>query len=109
MKKCNMCGSQLQDSYNVCPNCGNPNLAFINSMPNQSFVSNSQQKGNFGWAILGFFVPVAGLVLYLVWRNEKPGDAKMAGIGALISAILEAIFVVIYIIFFIYMMSQVGF
>lgn len=101
MKKCNMCGNQLPDSLTICPNCG--------IVQPQQYNSIIQKKGNFGWAILGFFVPVAGLVLYLVWRNENPGDAKMAGKGALVSAILEAIFVFIYIIFFIYMIMQVGF
>lgn len=95
MKKCNMCGNQLPDSFTICPNCG--------IVQPQQYNSSTQKKGNFGWAVSGFFVPVAGLVLYLVWRNENPSDAKMAGKGALVSAILEAIFV------FIYMIMQVGF
>lgn len=41
--------------------------------------------GSIGWAILGFIIPIVGLVLFLVWRKNKPGDAKMAGVGALIS------------------------
>ncbi|MBE5746310.1 MAG: hypothetical protein E7359_03380 [Clostridiales bacterium] len=59
-----------------------------------------QGKGNFGWAVLGFFVPVAGLVLFLVWKNENPGNSKMAGIGALVSVILD---VVCYIFSFLFM------
>jgi len=31
---------------------------------------------------------VVGLVLFLVWRDEKPKTAKAAGIGALVSVIL---------------------
>ncbi len=30
-------------------------------------------------------IPVAGLVLYLVWRDQKPRTAKAAGIGALVA------------------------
>lgn len=33
------------------------------------------------WGLLGFFVPPAGLVLYLVWRQERPQDARYAKIG----------------------------
>ena len=48
-------------------------------------------KGNAGWAVLGFFIPVVGLILWLVWRNNKPGDARMAGKGALIGAIVSIV------------------
>lgn len=41
-------------------------------------------KGNFGWAVLGFFFQLVGLILFLVWRNDRSGDAKCAGIGALV-------------------------
>ncbi len=42
-------------------------------------------------------VPVAGLVLYLVWKDTKPRTAKAAGIGALVSVVL----VVLYYLFII--------
>lgn len=117
MKKCNMCGSQLQDSYNACPNCGNPNLMFEQSaqtqpmggmqtqmpgqpMPGQPMGGMQQSmpgqpmpgpmvqpvdnsKGSFGWAVLGFLIPIAGWILYFCWKNTKPGNAKMAGIGGI--------------------------
>lgn len=57
--------------------------------------------GSFGWAVLGFFVPIAGLVLYLVWKDERPKDAKRAGVGALVSVIFEAVaFVVLMLMWF---------
>lgn len=40
------------------------------------------------WGLLGCCIPVVGLVLFLVWRDEKPKTAKVAGIGALVSVIL---------------------
>lgn len=46
-------------------------------------------SGSFGWAVLGFFIPLVGLILYLVWRNEKPLSAKKAGMGALVSILLS--------------------
>ncbi|HOW38272.1 MAG TPA: hypothetical protein P5154_02300 [Candidatus Izemoplasmatales bacterium] len=39
------------------------------------------------WGLLGFFLPPAGIVLFLVWRFEKPKDACHAlkgGIAGLV-------------------------
>ena len=47
-----------------------------------------QDKRSFGWAVLGFFLPLVGLILFFVWKKEKPGNAKKAGLGALIGGIL---------------------
>ncbi len=44
--------------------------------------------GSFGWAILGFFFPLVGFILFLIWRKDKPTSAKHAGIGTLIGFIL---------------------
>ena len=55
-------------------------------------------SGSFGWALLGFFIPLVGLILYLVWKDEKPKSAKRAGKGALVSVILYLIIMVIYLI-----------
>ena len=41
-------------------------------------------SGSFGWAVLGFFFPIVGLILFLVWKQSKPKCAKVAGIGALV-------------------------
>lgn len=57
-----------------------------------------EQKGNAGWAVLGFFLPLVGLILWLVWKDNKPGDAKMAGKGALIGVVIEVVIGVIAII-----------
>ena len=157
MKKCNVCGSDLLDSFNACPNCGNTNLidntmippsavaatpaeaaqpaqvAMVmpqepiqpisnqsmiqpNSQPmiqpenhtmNQSIeqsvpspvysqpiqrpdnaqlgiVEGNQDKGNILYAVLGFFIPIVGLIMFFVLKKNKPADAKLAGIGCLI-------------------------
>ena len=48
-------------------------------------------NGSFGWAVLGFCFPIVGLVLYLVWKSNKPISAKKAGIGALVGFCLNLI------------------
>ena len=51
-------------------------------------VENPKDRGGFLWGLLGCCIPVVGLVLFLVWRDEKPKTAKAAGSGALVSVIL---------------------
>ena len=43
-----------------------------------------KKSSNVGWGILGFFFPLIGLILFLVWLKSKKGASKAAGIGALI-------------------------
>jgi hypothetical protein len=43
---------------------------------------------SFGFALLGFFIPVVGLILFLVWKDQSPLKAKSAGKGALASVIV---------------------
>lgn len=51
---------------------------------NPTPIEPNKQSGNFGWAVLGFFIPIVGWILYFCWKSTKPGDAKMAGIGGLV-------------------------
>lgn len=46
-------------------------------------VSNNDTGSN-GWACLGCCIPIVGLILWLVWKDTQPQNAKKAGIGALI-------------------------
>jgi hypothetical protein len=42
-----------------------------------------------GFAVLCFFVPLVGLILYLVWKSEYPLKARSCGKGAIIGAIIS--------------------
>ena len=48
-----------------------------------------------GWGVLGFFFPVVGLILFLVWLKNKKKASKAAGIGALIGFIIKIILIVL--------------
>lgn len=82
------------ETYNTSPN--------VQTQPVQSaqvvLQPTAQDNGSFGWAVLGFFIPIAGLILYLVWRTEKPLSARRAGIGALVSVIVGTVLTVLLII-----------
>ncbi|MDU1910885.1 hypothetical protein [Fusobacterium sp.] len=67
----------------------------------------NDDRGGFAWGCLGFCIPIVGLILWLVWRDEKPKTAKAVGIGALVSAIIGAIFVIIYFIFLVFIVGMV--
>ena len=44
-------------------------------------------NGGFLWGLLGCCIPIAGLILFLIWKDTKPRTAKAAGIGALVCVI----------------------
>ena len=58
----------------------------------------TNDNGGFLWGLLGCCIPIVGLVLFLVWKDQKPKTAKAAGIGALISVLAS---VLTYVIFFV--------
>lgn len=56
----------------------------------------SSGRGGIGWGILGFFIPIVGIVLFFVWRKNNKKSSKAAGIGALIGVIISVILTVVY-------------
>jgi len=46
-----------------------------------------------GFAVLGFFIPLVGLILYLVWKDKTPQKAKSCGKGAIIGFVCSFVFV----------------
>lgn len=51
----------------------------------------SEDKGGFGWWVLGFLLPLAGLVIYLSTRKTHPKRGHSAAVGALVMLILAAV------------------
>ena len=97
MSYCSNCGNQINYGADVCLNCGKSQ---INTIQNVRLVQNDSSSTGF-WC-LGFFIPLAGLILYFVWKDDKPLKAKSAGQGALISIVIGIIFYIIYIFFLLY-------
>lgn len=64
---------------------------------------------SFGYAVLGFLIPIAGLILYLVWKEQTPLRAKSAGKGALIGVITGVgLSILMTILSFVLSMSMFG-
>lgn len=58
--------------------------------------NNVVDNGGFLWGLLGCCIPIVGLILFLVWKDQKPKTAKAAGIGALVSVIIGVIAAILY-------------
>lgn len=86
-KFCSNCGEPIADKAYICTKCG----------VKQAGVSDD--KGGLGWFLLGFIIPIVGLILWLIWKDEKPETAKSVGQGALISFILGILLYVVAFIF----------
>ena len=80
--RCNMCNSGLTDDITVCPNCG----------------SSTAKKSNrsIGLALLSFFIPVVGIILYAINKGVAPVKARCIGIGTLTGFVILAIAVLCY-------------
>lgn len=93
---CKNCGRTVDDTSSYCNNCGA-------RIDNKSNAIISEDSSSFGFAILGFFIPIVGLILFLIYEGKKPKRAKSVGKGALIGFItkivLSIILVILYIVF----------
>ena len=84
---------QYQQQYQ-----GQANQQYQSHVPQGQYQAQNEvyDSGSFGWAVLGFFIPLVGLILFLVWRKTKPKSAKNAGIGALVGFCLNLLTYFIY-------------
>lgn len=72
---CSNCGEKIDKNASICPHCGVAQKLVISD------------NGGFGWGLLGCCIPIVGLILFLVWKDQKPKTAKAAGIGALVAVV----------------------
>lgn len=87
---CKNCGKEIDDNAYVCPNCG---VKVAKEEP--VYVANNDTGAKVGWGILSYLIPLVGLILFCVWRSERPAVAKVCGICALVSFILNIILTII--------------
>jgi len=93
MKYCSKCGKEIEDDAVICIHCGRA--------VNDGTVSRSADADapNTGFAVLGFLIPLVGLILYLVYKDTQPLKAKSAGKGALIGVCASVVLSIIYGVF----------
>ena len=83
-----------QPSTNIVNNNKENNSTNIISDNNASISSNKKEK-TIGYGILGFLLPLVGLIVFFAIRKDKPKSAKASLIGAIISFVLSIIISVI--------------
>lgn len=89
---CEKCGSKNESGASFCTNCGNK---MVNVTTNKI---ESDEGNTFLWGLLGFLVPIVGLILFISFKKDRPKASKSAGKGALISAILGVVLSIISVI-----------
>jgi len=91
MKFCSKCGKEIHDDAVFCVHCG----CATEAVNQRTAVDDAPSTG---FWFLGFFIPLAGLILYIVEKDTKPLRAKSAGKGALVGFITSFALSFLYII-----------
>lgn len=97
----------MEDSHNVCSNCGTPFQNPNNPLANQNYYQNQNpynyypyfnqpvypviEEIGYGWIVLGFFFPIVGWITWGVWSKSRPKTALYSGIAGIIGFILGCI------------------
>lgn len=89
--KCKKCNAELAKDATFCNSCGT-------KVVEEAKTEKTSEGSSFGWGVLGFFVPIVGLILFLVWRQTKKNSSKASGIGALIGAGVGLIGLIIFLL-----------
>ena len=70
---------------------------------------SAKEGGTAGWGVLGFFFPLVGFILWLVWKDDRPARSRSAGIGCLVAVCLSVFGGILYgIIFGVILAAGVG-
>ena len=86
-KFCRNCGKELPGDAVICEKCGCPVTAKNSQVRNAAAAHDAP---SFGFAFLGFVIPLIGLILYLALNSYNPQRAKSCGKGALAGVIVRA-------------------
>lgn len=99
---CKNCGHEVRDDDTFCLNCGAEiDKTPVNYTPandNKHHTTINVDNPNPLVGILCFLMPILGLILFIVWKKEKPKCSKQAGIIALVSTILSVVSIVFIIV-----------
>lgn len=103
---CKNCGKEIDDNAYVCVHCG------IKVKDDSSAAANANADADngskVGWGFLSWFVPIAGLILFCIWRKERPKTAKVCGLCALISFLVNIVVSILYVVFVVVVLANAG-
>lgn len=87
---CSKCGHELVDEAVVCTNCG----CAVNGANSISRAAACEDTPNGLLNVLGFLIPLAGLIMYCVMHSKTPRKANQIGIFSLIGFIINFILII---------------
>lgn len=94
---CPSCGTRFPGGKRFCDQCGVALAQLAQPEPMvQAQTVSTQDAPSTGLALLGFFIPIAGFIMWVSWNNVMPLKAKSAGKGALIGLIMYVVLIVAY-------------
>ena len=94
---CSHCGIKIEDNATICPYC-----------QSEQNPMKQNDTGILGYGILSILVPIAGLIFYLIWKEERPKTAKVALICAIISFVFQIVLILLFILFAFGILLAVG-
>ncbi len=96
MAYCRYCGAQIHDGDKKCPECGKRTEDTAYSVGTRS---EERKIEYIGCGIVGLLMPIAGLVCYIMWKNERPKCAKAAAVGAIAGAVIRCLIYLFWLVF----------
>ena len=91
---CKYCGSEIKGHF--CSNCG------------RKVQEESRESSGFGYGVLGFFFPLIGFILFLVYLNEKKKASRASLIGCIAGVLVKALLVMFFVFVFSYSSVENG-
>ena len=88
---CKNCGQEIDDNADVCVHCGvatGKNGSSLKSLDNPSHLPG----------VAGCCFPIVGIILYFVWKNDKPLSAKLVIKWTLAGIAINVIFSILYVL-----------
>ena len=80
---CSNCGREIENGAKTCIHCG-----YKTGEPPAKEESSEEKSNLILVKILSAFIPIAGLIIYLIYIKSRPLWAKSAGEGAVIGLII---------------------
>ncbi len=104
---CKNCGGKVDENDYICQHCGariSDGKTCLYEYKKRDNSVKEDDSSSLGFAILSFFFPFIGLILWLVWRDDRPLRAHSCAKGALLGFIVSVIcsllaFIISYSIF----------
>jgi hypothetical protein len=89
MKYCIGCGKAIASNSKYCPNCGTDNSNNHTEIRRNTTYDNDPNRALY--IIISALIPLVGLILFLVWKDEYKERAEACAYGALIGFFAQII------------------